>query len=27
LEADVAINESGKTFNRVQSGLNLQLNS
>jgi hypothetical protein len=27
LEADVAENESGKTLNRVQNGLNLQLNS
>ncbi len=27
LEADVAINESGKAMNRVQNGLNLQLNS
>jgi hypothetical protein len=27
LEADVAEDESGKTLNRVQNGLNLQLNS
>jgi hypothetical protein len=27
LEADVAENESGKTLNRVQNGLNFQLNS
>jgi hypothetical protein len=27
LEADVVENESGKTLNRVQNGLNLQLNS
>jgi hypothetical protein len=27
LEPDVAENESGKTLNRVQNGLNLQLNS
>jgi hypothetical protein len=27
LQADVAENESGKTLNRVQNGLNLQLNS
>jgi len=26
-EADVAENESGKTLNRVQNGLNLELNS
>ena len=27
LQADVVVNESGKTLNRVQNGLNLQLNS
>jgi hypothetical protein len=27
LQADVAVNESGKTLNRIQNGLNLQLNS
>jgi hypothetical protein len=27
VEADVTVNESGKTLNRVQNGLNLQLNS
>jgi hypothetical protein len=27
VEPDVTVNESGKTLNRVQNGLNLQLNS